>query len=398
MYWMTLDKIPALRKLGMLDEVVVLRLYSKQIAIDCIQDYRGRNKSTRRGFTLVELLVVIAIIGILVGLLLPAVQAAREAARRSQCVNNLKQIGLAFHNYEGTHKRLPAGYISFRTSDGNAPAWARLDPNTWDAAPGWGWGTLLLPYLEQTSLANQLQPTRPIWDPAYQTLIQTQISTLLCPASSGSRDPFLVRDENGTPLTLYGSAITLGRSHYVANHGQESCWGDCSSSASFTVFSDIRLGTTRQVSVMGDTARVADGPFFRNSGTKFATVVDGLSNTIFVGEHSSKLSDKTWVGVVPGAFVHPRLVTPENVVETAAPLIFCHSGPAGGELDIAGYPIFHPVNFPALHVCQMFSEHPGGGNVLLGDGSVRFINSTIDIFVFAAMSSMNEGETVEVQE
>ena len=151
----------------------------------------------------------------------------------------------------------------------------------------------------------------------------------------------------------------------------------------FTVFSDIRTGATRQVSVLGDTGRVADGPFFRNSGTKFASVVDGLSSTIFVGEHSSKLSDKTWVGVV---------------TETAATLVFCHSGPAGGELDITGYPIFHPVNFPALHVCQMFSEHPGGGNILFGDGSVRFINSTIDIYVFASLSSMNEGEPVEVQE
>jgi|JI9StandDraft_2_1071091.scaffolds.fasta_scaffold01239_8 prepilin-type N-terminal cleavage/methylation domain-containing protein/prepilin-type processing-associated H-X9-DG protein len=358
----------------------------------------SRAKAKLSGFALVELLVVIAIIGILVGLLLPAVQSARESARRAQCVNNMKQIGLAFHNYEGTHKRLPAGYVSYRTSNGTAPAWARLDADTWDAAPGWGWGMLLLPYLEQTSLANQLQPTRPIWEPAYQQLIQTQISAFLCPSVSGNRDPFVVRDQAGAPLTTYGSTITLGRSNYVANHGQESCWGDCSSSTSFTVFSDIRSGTTRQISVMGDTGRVADGPFFRNSGTKLASVVDGLSNTIFVGEHSSKLSDKTWVGVVPGAFVQPRLITPENVTETAATLVFCHSGPAGGELDITGYPIFHPVNFPALHVCQMFSEHLGGGNVLFGDGSVRFINSTIDIYVFAALSSMNEGEAVETQE
>jgi prepilin-type N-terminal cleavage/methylation domain-containing protein/prepilin-type processing-associated H-X9-DG protein len=352
----------------------------------------------RAAFTLVELLVVIAIIGILVGLLLPAVQAAREAARRSQCVNNLKQIGLAIHNYESAHKRIPAGYVSFRTSNGVGPAWASIDPDTWDAAPGWGWGALLLPFMEQTSLANQLQPTRPIWDPAYRALIQTQIPTFLCPSSSGSRDPFVVRNEAGDPLTTYGGTLNLGRSHYLANHGQEACWGDCSSSATFTVFSDIRRGITREVTVMGDTGRVADGPFFRNSGTRLATVTDGLSSTIFIGEHSSRLSDKTWVGVVPGAFVHPRIVTPENVVETAATLVFAHSGPAGGELDITGLPIFHPINFPSLHVCQMFSEHPGGGNTLFGDGSVRFVNSTIDIFVFAEMSSMNEGEAFEVQE
>ena len=208
----------------------------------------------------------------------------------------------------------------------------------------------------------------------------------------------MVRDQAGSPLTMDGSTIVLGRSNYVANHGQEACWGDCSSSSTFTIFSDLRSGATREVSVMGDTGQVADGPFFRNSATKLASIVDGLSNTIFAGEHSSKLSDKTWAGVVPGAFVHPRLITPENAEESAATLVFCHSGPAGGELDITGNPIFHPLNFPALHVCQMFSEHPGGGNVLLGDGSVRFMNSTIDVYVFASLSSMNEGESVEIQE
>jgi prepilin-type N-terminal cleavage/methylation domain-containing protein/prepilin-type processing-associated H-X9-DG protein len=347
-----------------------------------------------RGFTLIELLVVIAIIGMLVGLLLPAVQAAREAARRSQCVNNLKQVGLAMQNYEGTYRKLPAGYVSFRTNNGSGPSWASIDSATWDAAPGWGWGAMLLPFIEQTSLANQLSPIRPIWEPSYQNLIQTQVATFLCPSSSGSRDPFLARDQAGAPLIINGQTVSLARSHYVANHGQESCWGDCSSATTFTVFSDIRQGTMRQVNVSGDTGRVADGPFFRNSGTTFASIADGLSNTIFVGEHSSKLSDKTWVGVVPGAFVHPRLISPENLVETAATLVFCHSGPAGGELDITGFPIFHPVNFPALHVCQMYSEHPGGGNVLFGDGSVRFINASIDIYLFAELSSMNEGEAV----
>src|SRR5690606_3459494 len=112
-----------------------------------------RIRQPRSGFTLIELLVVIAIIAVLIALLLPAVQQAREAARRSQCRNNLKQLGLAIHNYESSHRAIPPGYVAFA----DYPNIASLpaddhDPQTWDAAPGWGWGALLLPYIEQAGL------------------------------------------------------------------------------------------------------------------------------------------------------------------------------------------------------------------------------------------------------
>ncbi|MCA9072294.1 MAG: DUF1559 domain-containing protein, partial [Planctomycetaceae bacterium] len=119
---------------------------------------------------------------------------------------------------------------------------------------------------------------------------------------------------------------------------------------------------------------------------------DGLTNTIFLGEHSSKLSDKTWVGVVPGAFTHPKFFSPENGPDAAATLTLVHAGPSGGELDITGFPIIHPVNFPTFHVGQMYSEHPGGGNICLGDGSVRFISENINLITFAELSSIGEGE------
>lgn len=348
----------------------------------------------RFGFTLIELLVVIAIIAVLVSLLLPAVQQAREAARRSQCKNNLKQIGLGLHNYHDTHAVFPAGYYSWGTNNGSAPSWAQVDPTTWDAAPGWAWGTMLLPYLDQAPLYNRLDVNRACWDGVNADSVATKLSVFLCPSSSGGDEPFQIRDESGSPLTIAGQQPVFGRSHYVASHGQESCWGECGASTSGEVFTNIYTSATTTVTINGDASRVADGPFFRNSRTKFRDVIDGSSNTVFMGEHSSKLSDKTWVGVVPGAFVHPRFSSPENGPDAAATLTLVHAGPSGGELDITGFPIIHSINFPTYHVGQMYSEHTGGGHVLLGDGSVRFLSENIDLFLFAELSSIGEGESV----
>ncbi|MCA9176683.1 MAG: DUF1559 domain-containing protein [Planctomycetales bacterium] len=347
-----------------------------------------------QGFTLVELLVVIAIIGLLTALLLPAVQAAREAARRMDCSNRLRQLGLAVHHYHDALGTLPSGYLSFSTSDGAGPPRAAIDPLTWDAAPGWGWQALLLPFVEQASRSDSLNFDQPIWDPGNAASAATRWPFLLCPSSSGPTAPFVVRDQAGGALGRYGRNVRLGRSHYVASHGQESCWGECGSAANGVVFTDIYTGATTVVSVQGDAGRIADGPFYRNSGVQLADVTDGASSTIFLGEHSSRLSDKSWAGVVPGAFTHPRFRSPENGPDAAATLTLIHAGPSGGELDITGTPIIHPVNYPTLHVGQMFAEHPGGGNVCMGDGSVTFIAETVNLLVWAELSSMNEQEVI----
>lgn len=311
-------------------------------------------------FTLVELLVAIAIIGILVSMLLPAVQVAREAARRTQCTNNLKQIGLAFHLFHDTNKRFPPGYESTPTL-GNP--FGPPDPETRDRAPGWAWGMLITPYLEDVSLQSQFNRSLPCWHADNAAAARTQIPVFLCPSASGAEEPVEVRNESGTVLA------TFGRSCYVANVGQEEPWG----------------------LTIDDYSDIADGPLYRNSRTRMADVTDGLSKTVFLGEHHPILSGKTWVGVVRGASVCPTERFAFSECDAAATLVQVHSGPASDEIP----PAIHPPNSPLCHVCQMYAEHPGGCNVMLGDGSVRFINEYINQLTWAALSSRAKGEVIE---
>jgi len=314
----------------------------------------------RRGFTLIELLVVIAVIGMLVALLLPAVQAARESGRRTTCTNNLKQIGLAFHNYHDALGQFPPAYLS---QVGGGGVHGTPDPTTRDAGPGWGWGALLLPFFEQSTLADALNYNLPCWDAANAVAVLAQPKTFLCPTSSRDNQPLDIVDSSGTKLAKFG------RSHYVASVGQEEPWG-------FTV--DVY-----------DT-NMADGPLFRNSRIRTAEVLDGLSHTVFVGEHHPVLSSKTWVGIVPGATVCPTPKHAFSPCDVAATLLQAHSGPATHESP----PVIHPPNSPLCHVCQMYSEHPGGCQVLLGDGSVRFASEWIHQPTWAALSSRAKGDLV----
>ena len=149
-----------------------------------------------RGFTLIELLVVIAIISVLIALLLPAVQSAREAARRIQCVNNLKQMGLAIHNYHDAQGQFPCAYL---TLEGGGGVMGPPDPLTDDTGPGWAWGSLLLPYMEQAPLAASLNFNLPCWFPENTTGTHTTIAVYLCPSVNVDETPFDVKDGSGTP-------------------------------------------------------------------------------------------------------------------------------------------------------------------------------------------------------
>lgn len=308
------------------------------------------------GYTLIELLVVISIIGVLISILLPAVQNARESSNRLQCSNNLKQIGLGMNGYASNYGCFPAAYISDTRASGlNGP----MDPDTFDAGPGWAYGTTLLPYLEQTTLYNTMNHVLPVWNLANFTSAKTSLSVFLCPSVRDNSRMFNIMNQSGRIL------IPVARSHYVLNAGNEEPWN-------YQIL---------------DQASVADGPFFRNSFTAIPAISDGLSNTLFLGEHSSILSDKTWFGVVPGAVVCPTPAFSFSTCDYAATLVLSHSGPSAKESGI-----IHPPNARTCHVCQMYAEHPGGANILMGDGSVRFIKETIQQRTWAAICTIRGSE------
>lgn len=312
----------------------------------------------RVGFTLVELLVVIAIIGILVALLLPAIQASREAARRTECANNLKQMGVAFSNYHDTHGCFPPSYV---IQPGGGGVHGTPDA-TRDAGPGWGWGTLLLPYMEQQAVHDAIDFNLPCWHATNQPAVQTTLEDFICPSATGTDGLFDVKDANRAPLAKFA------RSCYVANVGQEEPWGH----------------------VVDRYEGIADGPLYRNSATRAADVLDGLSTTVFVGEHHPMLSDKTWVGVVPNASVCPTPQFSFAICEPPGTLVNSHSGPSSFESP----PIIHPPNSYLAHVCGMFADHPTGCNALMGDGSVHLISEDIHQPTWAALSSRAKRDIV----
>src|SRR5262245_11351355 len=266
--------------------------------------------SPRRGFTLFELLVVIAIIGVLVALLLPAVQAAREAGRRSQCANNLRQIGLALHTYHDSLRRFPPSYLT--VPGGNAVMGPPSDAG--DTGPGWTGLMLILPQIEQGSLYESFDVNVPCWASKNAAGAKQIVSSYLCPAASNRTPTYAVQDENGKTLTNFS------RSNYVAHAGREDVWEETAA----------------------DLSNLADGSFYRNSRTRTADVTDGLSNTIFFGEQSPTRSDSTWVGIVPGAVTCPTPRYAFAGCDAAATQINIHSGPGQGEFP----PLIHPPNDP----------------------------------------------------
>jgi prepilin-type N-terminal cleavage/methylation domain-containing protein len=291
--------------------------------------------NARRAFTLIELLVVIAIIAILTGLLLPAVQKVREASNLASCRNNLKQIGLALHQYHDSQGAFPVGYF---------------DPTPWpqlDNGPGWGWGAFLLPYLEQVGVYNQIKFNLDVGDPANADVGATFLKIFFCPSDT-QITTFTVTDGGS-------NRWTLAQGSYVACNGNDG--------------------------VDDFTTPPHTGSFMRAvDGYPIVKITDGLSNTMFVGDRAVRLSYSTWVGGPTGA-LNPFLQAPGNFGAEMT-LLMCHAGPTG-------------PNTPGVFDADSTSSpHLNGVPFVFGDGSVHFLANGIDIGVWMALATRSGGETV----
>jgi prepilin-type N-terminal cleavage/methylation domain-containing protein/prepilin-type processing-associated H-X9-DG protein len=323
----------------------------------------------RRAFSLVELLVVIAIIGMLIGLLLPAVQSAREAGRRLQCRNNLKQIGLALHSYHGAYQQFPSGYRSQTGSGGPAD----------DKGPGWGWAAAVLPFMEENSLYKQIHFEKDITDPANVAARLTAVRTFLCPSDGGT--PNFTVDKRGDSGPNYGTPLTDANGNPV----------QVSHSNFIGVFGNPEI-TPDPGFLLPDPSRslVHRGMFYRNSAVQFRDVIDGTSHTLFVGERSSELAYVTWTGAVTGGQVPPKNPDLYGYGPEGAPiLVLGHTG------DAADVPP-HTPNSPVNHVDDFWSPHPQGVNFLFVDGSVHIIANTIDPQLWWALGTRAGGEPAEL--
>jgi len=307
--------------------------------------YFGASKSRHRlGFTLIELLVVIAIIAILVALLLPAVQSAREAARMTQCRNNLKQIGLALHNYYDRMKRFPPGYVS------------ALDINGNDTGMGWGWASFLLDDIEQMNLRHNITFTKQIADTGNLSSRTTSLPAYVCPSDKFFETFTISVDANGNPLP---TPVIVAHGNYIAVNGNNGVTGNQATN---------------------------DGSFLENQAFRIADITDGLSNTFFIAERCSNMSNTTWVGAVTGAGTVDARDPSTAAIEGSAALVMGHCGP-------------HAPNNPNVTDADaLASMHPMGVLFLFGDGSVHYINSLIDLSVYDALASRSGGEYVTLND
>jgi len=289
----------------------------------------------RRGFTLVELLVVIAIIGILIGMLLPAVQQVREAARRIQCGNNIRQVALGVMNYESAYRRFPAGWTS---------------ESQFVSTPGWAWSTEILPFIEQGNLFNQINLDLPVLDPINSVVHQERLNVYLCPS-----DPAAEILDFNQPLAGTGTV------------GSGSTTSPSASSSGALLLSRSNYSGSFGSIEIEDNPFMGNGIFFGNSLIRFGSITDGSSNTIMIGERTNELGGISWMGVMP------------SLDEPFARVV--------GATD-------HAPNDDGNGFEDFRSFHPGGINVGIGDGSVQFIPETISETVFQAYGSRNGGEVV----
>lgn len=334
----------------------------------------------RRGFTLVELLVVIAIIGVLVALLLPAVQAAREAARRSQCANNLKQLGLALHNYHDVHKRLPWNYDIGNNPDATHP---NQPMAAWNS---FSWIVASLPFIEQSTVYDQIVFHRQhgMGHEDNAAVRQIVISTLHCPSTP--HEPVL----DGQMSGYRGNHVRAARTDYVGSLGHIwGGWRDCGAVPEFPHPQNLFVRGTNPGTPWVNGERLneqvnVNGVFRYMGSVRLADITDGTSNTIAVYE------DMKWRGGNQATFDQ----RPNDVAAWMSPLA------AVGNLR-------NPMNNknpawqqdPGDRRCHGWSSyHPGGAHATLGDGSVRFFSETMDHIIRYALAVRNDGLAVSLDQ
>jgi prepilin-type N-terminal cleavage/methylation domain-containing protein/prepilin-type processing-associated H-X9-DG protein len=312
--------------------------------------------SRRKAFTLVELLVVIAIIGTLIALLIPAIQAAREAARRSQCSNNLRQIGLAMHNYENGRRHYPAAYLATLPYNDGAT----------DTSPGWSWAAAILPQLEEVAIFKRINFNLPVEDPANSAAVRSMIPLFRCPTDILPDAPFTISDDFGNPLA------TAAPSSYVAI-----CGGDES----------------------GVEDRTGTGLCFRNSQVKTSQITDGTSKTILAAERAWCVTNGIWAGAVNKGVCRRGDQNPnpgnKNGTGPAPTFVVVHTHLNNATSDTDG-----GLDDPS-------SRHADGSNFVFADGSIHFLpdvpgdnadgSYTPDSLVFQAMGTRAGGESIPAE-
>ncbi len=332
-------------------------------------------RSKRRfGFTLVELLVVIAIIGILVALLLPAIQAAREAANRSECANNLRQAGIAIHNYHDTFNTFPPALLgSGRYNDGNYHAARGGVKNT----TGWA---LLLPFMEQSAMAREynfevcssssspynhaVTGTDTINEPVYSN----RLKMLECPSHPGTGE----QSSNDAGGTSFYSRRNAHRTSYLFATG---------------VFTDYN---NRYEAYATD---IRQGMFGNDGAAKFSTITDGTSNTIAIGEAAGggqfKMSSHYGPWGLNGTHTccHGRVVTGSSTQ-------ISHSSNVSHAMDWAINAVWRGDARGRTYAWVFSSLHPGGAQFVLGDGKTRFISQDVDYELFARLNYIHDNEPI----
>jgi len=332
----------------------------------------------RPGFTLIELLVVIAIIAVLIALLLPAVQTAREAARRAQCINNLKQIGLASHNFEGTRGFFAPTWAIRKEFLGTAITYPPTDRRYIPDCPMelaevcshpydlQAWVPFLLPFIEQGTMANAFNMAVAFPSAQNSTVVGTQLNVMICPST-----PDGFRTES-FPNSLDGKSYTLAAGDYAVDDGIDDAW--------------LTLNNVPHVAGQ-DAKGLLKGNYLR----RIAEVTDGLSNTIMYSEDAGRPSLYLAGKLIPIGTLVPNGYNQGKPTDASNG---SGSGWAdfGSEFYTDGDNTNQHTNWSSNN--EVYAFHPGGANHVYADGSVHFVKATTAPSVFTALITYNGGEII----